>query len=84
VTCVFDDDGDMMHLYVNGTSVQQASWRHALEQVNDINNWLGRSQFMADPGLDGSIEELRIYDVALDAQQVEYSFDSGANPSFLE
>ncbi len=84
LACVFDDDGDMMYLYVNGTAVQQASWPHALERVNDINNWLGRSQFMADPGLDGSIEEFRIYDVALDAQHVEYSFDSGANPSFLE
>jgi hypothetical protein len=31
-----------------------------------VNDWLGRSQWVQDPALRGSLDEFRIYDVALD------------------
>jgi hypothetical protein len=49
----------------------------ALSAINDVNNWLGRSQFNDDPYFKGMIHEFRIYKVALTQQQVAASFDAG-------
>jgi len=42
-----------------------------LSAINDVNNWLGRSQFAVDPALGASIAEFRIYDVALGAGEIQ-------------
>lgn len=84
VVAVFDDGSDAMTLYVDGQLVDTTAWTGSLAQVEMQNNWLGRSQFQADAAFDGSIDEFRVYDRALDASQVEYSFDSGPSPSFLD
>ncbi len=42
-----------------------------------VNNWIGRSQFSADAFLNASIDEFRIYDMALTAQEVEQDFQLG-------
>ena len=47
--------------------------------MNDVNNWLGRSNWTGDGYLDGEINEFRIYDSALTATQVAASFDAGAD-----
>ncbi|HTQ02195.1 MAG TPA: LamG domain-containing protein, partial [Polyangiaceae bacterium] len=54
-----------------------------LSAINDINDWLGRSQYAADPQLGATIEEFRIYDAALSAAQIQTSFSAGPNPVFL-
>ena len=54
-----------------------------LSQLDDVNCWIGRSQFSADTGLSASIDEFRIYDVALTTEQVALSFASGPEPAFL-
>jgi hypothetical protein len=84
VAAVFDDAGNAMRLYVNGDLVAEGAWAEALSDINAINNWLGKSQYMADPGFDGSIDEFRIYDVALDEEQIEYSIAAGVAPEWLE
>jgi hypothetical protein len=55
-----------------------------LTVVNDINNWLGRSQFSADVELQGTFYEFRIYSAALSPELVEISFKGGADAAFLQ
>lgn len=49
-----------------------------LSTLNDINNWLGRSQFH-DPYYNGTINEFRIYNGAMSGNEVAASFAAGPN-----
>ena len=67
-----------MHLYLDG-ALQGSNEIHAdtnLGAMNDNNNWLGRSQWN-DPTFDGSYNEFRVYDVALNADEVAASGAAG-------
>ena len=48
-----------------------------LSNVNDVNNWLGRSTWLGDANLNGSYNEFRIYDRALTDQDVQESLARG-------
>jgi hypothetical protein len=52
--------------------------------LNDINNWLGRSQYAVDPSFSGTFHEFRIYNVALSAPAIQASFLGGPDASFLD
>jgi hypothetical protein len=41
-----------------------------LEAIDDVNNWLGRSQWRQDFNLPGAYNEFRIYDSALSSADV--------------
>ena len=64
--------GTVGTLYVNGVAVNSATdvifapWRIG----ETAQNWLGRSQFSADPYFSGSIDEFRIYRGAMSADQI--------------
>jgi hypothetical protein len=45
--------------------------------LNDVNNWLGRSNWTSDANFDGSFNEFRIYDQALTASEIAASFAAG-------
>jgi hypothetical protein len=82
VVLVIDDSNDELRLYLNGALSAMNGFTGHLSSLTDVNNWLGRSNFVDAP-LKGSIEEFRVYDVALDAALVEASNGFGPNPSFL-
>lgn len=82
IVLVIDDSNDELRLYLNGALSAMNGFTGHLASLNDVNNWLGRSNFV-DPPLKGSIEEFRVYDVALDASLVAASNGFGPNPSFL-
>jgi hypothetical protein len=71
-------------LYLNGTAVGSAEIATFLDSVslNDVNNWLGRSQW-GDQLYDGLIDEFRIYNTALTASEVLASFNTGPDPAPL-
>jgi len=64
--------GTTLTLYVNGSQVGQATgaaftpWRLG----PTAQNWIGRSQFVADPYFNGAIDEFRIYRGALSIDQI--------------
>jgi hypothetical protein len=60
-------------LYVNGVAVgsNTAMTIRPSDLGNTTQNWLGRSQFGADPYLDGRIDDFRIYRRALSQAAVE-------------
>jgi hypothetical protein len=84
VAVVVDDTNNKLHLYVDGASAGSQTLTGSLSSIHDINNWLGHSQFSADPDFAGSLHEFRIYDAALSAAQIGLSFADGPDPAYLE
>jgi hypothetical protein len=70
VALTLGDDG--ISLFVDGKRVvQQAPAALRASDLGDTsNNYIGRSQFTADPYLDGAIDEFRIYDRVLDTAEI--------------
>lgn len=72
--------GGTMSLYVDGALVGIGAIHpnFDLNTFDDVNNWLGRSQW-GDPLFDGSYDEFRIYDEAPADEYVANSFTAGPN-----
>jgi hypothetical protein len=83
VVAVVDDDANKLVLYIDGAKAAEASWTGTLAGINDVNTWLGRSQYINDPELNAVFHEFRIYDAALTAAQVTSTFHGGTDPGFL-
>ena len=83
IALVIDDANNLMSLYSNGVLQGSIAFNDSLSLLNDVNNWVGRSQYMADPHLWATIHELRIYNIALSAAQLQLSFTGGTDPTFL-
>ncbi|HOU90636.1 MAG TPA: LamG domain-containing protein, partial [Polyangiaceae bacterium] len=83
---VIDDTQDELRLYVDGELGGSETFVDHLADINDINNWLGRSQFSSDSDkyFAGVYRELRIYGAALGDSQVATSFAEGPDAPFLE
>ncbi len=78
VVCVWEETTTTtVSLYLNGRlQVIEDEPHMTLSQLNDINNWLGRSQ-EPDPLFNGSFLEFRIYRHALTNEEVLGNFQSG-------
>lgn len=83
VVAVADATADTLTLYVNGVQVGTGAWTGALSSIDDVNAWLGRSQYSADPELTAVYHEFRVYGAALNAQEVATAFQAGTDPDFL-
>jgi len=80
VAVVVNGTNRLMTLYVNGVvSGTPVTLRasNVLSQLDDVNNWLGRSQWSGDQLFAGSISEFRIYSRALNQSEVAASFAAG-------
>ncbi len=74
---VVDQAAGFLRLYAGGAQVISVALAGNLAAINDLNNWIGRSNYTADPLLFGSLVEFRIYDQALSAAQITTSFQAG-------
>jgi hypothetical protein len=74
-------NGNTGILYVNGTAVatNNAMTLKPSTLGGTANNYLGRSQFGADPYLNGVLDEFRIYNVALSPNEIAASDALGPN-----
>ena len=87
VAVVIDGVAGNMKIYQQGTVQPSGSSGVAiragtsLSNLNDVNNWLGRSQYAADQELAGTIHEFRIYSRALSA--AELSTNATLGPDVL-
>lgn len=84
VAAVVDDTNDMLSLYLDGVLKGSVAFNGELAAIDDVNNWLGRSQFIADRELGGTLYEFRIYAAALTAAQLSASYAAGPDPVSLE
>jgi hypothetical protein len=72
-----------LRLYIDGKKVGEAAWTGPLSAINDVNAWLGRSQYNNDPELSGVFHEFRMYGAALSDAEIATSFVAGPDPAFL-
>jgi hypothetical protein len=76
-----------LSVYIDGTLRGSTNSAVQLGNLNDVNNWLGRSNWTADSNLAGSLEEFRIYDHAMTTAEVYQRFvdgPSGPTPPTVE
>ncbi len=79
-----DRETSEFRLYFDGELVDEKTEDIVvLSEIRDVNNWLGRSQYIADRALSAALEEFRIYSVALTPLEIRTSFRAGPNPSFF-
>ncbi len=77
-------NGSNAVLYVNGTpAASSASFSIAPSAFSPIRNYLGKSQFPADPLFNGKLDEVEIADFAMTSAQISVLFHSTQNPSFI-
>jgi len=76
--------GNTGRLYVNGTLVgtNSSMTLSPASLGNTTQNWIGRSQYSADPYLNGRVDDFRIYNRALSASEVStLASGGGGNPT---
>ena len=90
---VWTTDGSAQtgRLYVNGNLVGQNNSMSLTPAAigRTLNDWIGKSQFATDPYFKGTIDDFRIYEGALTAQQIQTNYLVGPNvvpvlPSLLQ
>ena len=64
--------------YQNG-NLMEGFASDAPGNLNDVNNWLGRSNYSGDANTDGTYNEFRIYDFALTDAQIRQNLLDGPN-----
>jgi len=74
---VVDDENDVFALYRDGVLKASTAFDQSLSALNDVNNWLGRSQYESDAELGALLHDFRIYDAALSAEEIQKSFEAG-------
>jgi hypothetical protein len=62
---------------LDGKSLIRGSTSLKLSDINDVNNWVGESQWSKDHCYHGTFDELRIYNVALTACQLQTLYERG-------
>ena len=65
--------------YRNGALVGTGSTAFPLSSIEDVNNWLGRSQWSANSTSNVAYDEVRIYNHAMSAAEAAASFAAGQN-----
>jgi hypothetical protein len=75
-------DGNTMYLYANGAFEGLIAPIGSLSNLDDVNNWFGRSQWSQDHGFAGIYHDFRIYDVALSEEQIAALYAAGADHAF--
>ena len=79
IVVLYNDIDNSSQMYMNGALVATGPTSSLpLSSLIDTNNWLGRSQY-ADPFLNGSIDEFRIYSGLLTAAKIRADFAAGPN-----
>jgi len=79
VACVLDPATGFMGIYTNGNLAVSTNNLTSLASVATNRFYLGRSLFPSDPPLNGSIDEIRIYNAALSAAQISDNYKNGPN-----
>lgn len=77
VAVVVDSIRGTLSLYRDGALEAETALTQRLADIDDVNVWLGRSQYASDPNLDADITEFRIYDQALGPTELARSHQLG-------
>ncbi len=73
---VWDEEKNEVRGYLNGELITTAAMFNGLDEINDTDCWLGRSQW-DDLLVNAKYNELRIYDWAFDDVWIKEHYDNG-------
>ncbi len=64
---------ELIELFLDGESVGSlANIANTVDALGETTqNWVGRSQYAADPYFNGAVDDLRIYDIVLSAERIQ-------------
>ncbi len=62
--------GERASIYINGVRLATQATSIKLSDIDDVNNWIGRSQYDANQDYEGIFDEFRIYNAALNSCQL--------------
>ncbi len=77
VVVVYDGKTMTARLYVNGKLIGETAMTVKLSDIGEQHLYLGKSSYNSDKLLKCSITEFRIYDTALDEEQVQLDYKHG-------
>jgi autotransporter-associated beta strand protein len=75
-------NGSNATIYINGAPAASASVTITPSAFNPTQNYLGKSQFSADPLFSGKLDDVEIADYAMSATQIEVLYNRTQNPNF--
>lgn len=70
VAVTWDEATGRIAVYENGTQLGSATTDDPMSDLNDVNVWLGRSNWAGDQNTQGEYDEARVYDYVLSPAQV--------------
>lgn len=73
----WDEASGQITAYENGTPVADMLVDDAMSDINDVNVWLGRSNYGGDQTMQGEFDEVRIYNRVLSAGEILGNFRAG-------
>ncbi|BCU79359.1 LamG-like jellyroll fold domain-containing protein [Luteolibacter sp. LG18] len=77
LVATYDTASSAWKLYKNGALVSTVPTLLGPSTLDDLNVWLGRSNWSADSNTDATYDEFRTYDYPLSAQQVLGNYQAG-------
>jgi len=72
----WDEANGFIKAYENGLEVGTLFTDKRMSAINDVNNWLGRSNW-PDNNMQGEFDEFRIYPFVLDPEPILLSYEAG-------
>ena len=78
----WDEAAHQIKTYENGILVSTVSLGATMNQLNDVNVWLGRSQWNGDNNMQGEYEEFRVYDRILSTTEMAANMAIGPDNDF--
>lgn len=75
--CVYDGMNQQMRIYQDGSPISSVAVTMLLADLHNTYAYIGKSCYPGDSELNGSIDELRIYNVAFDDTMAQASYQSG-------
>jgi hypothetical protein len=77
------ENGRRISLFLDGQTIATSETTLTLAEIDDVNVWLGRSQWDSDNAFNGIYDELRIYDVPLCEEALDALYAEGPVPNPL-
>ncbi len=74
--------GGQIAWYFNGTLATTVGVNFHLSSIEDVNNWLGRSQYSGDSQSNVIYNEVRLYNHAMSQAEITASLAAGPNPAY--
>ena len=78
----WDESTGLITVYENGAQVATTLTDDALSDLNDVNVWLGRSNWTVDSNMQGEFDEFRMYNRLLDTNEIRVNRIGGPDNNF--